>query len=163
MKFGMQKINEVEYRIEKSAKPGMRVPVTIYANETLIAKMETDRTIDQAVNVAHLPGIMKRAVVLPDGHEGYGFPIGGVAATDFETGVVSPGGVGFDINCGVRLLGVSLTEPDVRPRLKELVDQLFRDVPCGVGGSGNVKMGDGDIDALLTGGAPWMVSHGYGS
>jgi tRNA-splicing ligase RtcB len=95
----MTKVSDVEYRIEPSAKSGMRVPVTIYANEKLIEKMQTDRTIDQAVNVTFLPGVRKHMIVLPDGHEGYGFPIGGVAATDFESGVISPGGVGYDINC----------------------------------------------------------------
>ncbi len=132
MKFGMQKVGDCEYRIEKTARPGMRVPVTIYANETLIAKMETDRTIDQAVNVAHLPGIEKHAVVLPDGHEGYGFPIGGVAATNFDNGVISPGGVGYDINCGVRLFRTNLTVAEVRPKL---IDAGQRNVPCSSIGS----------------------------
>lgn len=99
LKFGMTKISDVEYKIDVSLKPGMRVPVTIYADDKLIEKMQTDRTIDQAVNVTHLPGLKKHMIVLPDGHEGYGFPIGGVAATDFNTGVISPGGVGYDINC----------------------------------------------------------------
>src|SRR5579859_5885148 len=131
MKYGMRKISDVEYRIDPSAKPGMLVPVTIYSNDALIAKMQTDRTIDQAVNVAHLPGVKKHVIVLPDGHEGYGFPIGGVAATDFEKGVISPGGVGYDINCGVRLLRTNLTEKEVRPKLRELAKELFRAVPSG--------------------------------
>src|SRR6185436_14948631 len=137
----------------------MKTDVVVYASETLLAQIRKDRSLEQAMNVATLPGIVGSSLAMPDIHQGYGFPIGGVAATDFETGVISPGGVGFDINCGVRLLGVTLTEGDVRPRLQELVNQLFRDVPCGVGGSGNVKMGDNDgdngIDALLSGGAPW--------
>ena len=162
MKFGMQKINDVEFRIEKSAKPGMRVPVTIYANDTLIAKMETDRTIDQAVNVAHLPGIMKQAVVLPDGHEGYGFPIGGVAATDFETGVISPGGVGYDINCGVRLIRSNLQEKDVRPRLRELVKEIYRAVPSGLGNVGALNLNTQQLDSVLTDGVKWALNNGYG-
>jgi tRNA-splicing ligase RtcB len=162
MKFGMQKISDVEYRIDKAAKPGMRVPVTIYANETLIAKMETDRTIDQAVNVAHLPGIMKRAVVLPDGHEGYGFPIGGVAATDFETGVISPGGVGYDINCGVRLLRSNLHEKDARPKLRELVREIYRAVPSGLGNVGALNLNNQQLDGVLSEGVKWALNNGYG-
>ncbi|MDA4111342.1 MAG: RtcB family protein [Thaumarchaeota archaeon] len=162
MKFGMQKISDVEYRIEKSARPGMRVPVTIYANDTLIAKMETDRTIDQAVNVSHLPGILKHMVVLPDGHEGYGFPIGGVAATDFETGVISPGGVGYDINCGVRLIRTNLTEKDVRPRLRELVKEIYRAVPSGLGNVGALNLSTQQLDSVLSDGVKWALNNGYG-
>ena len=99
LKYGMTKVSDVEYRIDPSAREGMHVPVTIYADDKLIEKMQTDRTIDQAVNVTFLPGVKKHMVVLPDGHEGYGFPIGGVAVTDFDSGVISPGGVGYDINC----------------------------------------------------------------
>jgi tRNA-splicing ligase RtcB len=96
------KINEFEFRIEMDSSKNMKVPVTIYANDDLISKMTIDRTIHQAANVSTLPGVMKQVVVLPDGHEGYGFPVGGVAATDIQEGVISPGGVGYDINCGVR-------------------------------------------------------------
>jgi tRNA-splicing ligase RtcB len=99
---------------------------------------------------------------MPDIHQGYGFPIGGVAAMDADYGVVSPGGVGFDINCGVRLVRTTLTESDVRPKLRELINQIFRDVPCGTGGSGNVKIGPRDLDRVLTDGARWMVKNGYG-
>ena len=122
-KYPIKKISDNEYRIESNAKQGMNVPVTIYANEALLEKMLSDRTIDQAVNVTHLPGIYKHAIVLPDGHEGYGFPIGGVAATDAETGVISPGGVGYDINCGVRILQTNLTEKDVKPKLQACAKQ----------------------------------------
>ncbi len=125
-KYPIRKISEVEYRIEADIKPEMKVPVTIYANENLLKKMLSDRTIDQAVNVAHLPGIIKHAIVLPDGHEGYGFPIGGVAATDAETGVISPGGVGYDINCGVRLLQTNLTEKDVMPKINRYYQIYFK-------------------------------------
>ena len=101
-----------------SNQTGMNVPVTIYANDNLISKMVSDRTIDQAINVSTLPGVVKHVIVLPDGHEGYGFPVGGVAAMDIESGVISPGGVGYDINCGVRLMTVNLTEDKIRPKLK---------------------------------------------
>ena len=159
----MQKVGDAEYRIETSAKPGMRVPVTIYANEALIAKMQTDRTIDQAVNVAHLPGIRKHAVVLPDGHEGYGFPIGGVAATDFESGVISPGGVGYDINCGVRLIHTNLTEKEVRPKLRELVKELYRSVPSGLGNVGAMTLSNQQLDGVLSDGVKWAMNNGYGT
>src|SRR6185295_3840960 len=114
---------------DPNSATGMKVPVTIYANESLISKMVTDRTIDQAANVATLPGVIKHVVVLPDGHEGYGFPVGGVAATDIEEGVISPGGVGYDINCGVRLVRTALTEKDIRSKIKDIVNELFTSIP----------------------------------
>ncbi|HYB05106.1 MAG TPA: RtcB family protein, partial [Nitrososphaerales archaeon] len=158
----MQKVGDVEYRIEKTAKPGMRVPVTIYANETLIAKMETDRTIDQAVNVAHLPGIEKHTVVLPDGHEGYGFPIGGVAATSFYEGVISPGGDGYDINCGVRLLRTNLRQAAARQKLSALVKEMYRTVPSGLGNVGALNLSIQQLDSVLAEGVKWAVNNGYG-
>lgn len=161
LKFGMRKISDVEYRIDTAAREGMRVPVTIYANDLLISKMQTDRTIDQAVNVTYLPGVRKHAVVLPDGHEGYGFPIGGVAATDFETGAISPGGVGYDINCGVRLVRTNLHENDVRPKLKELVRELFNAVPSGLGSSGSIRLTGFELDKVLSEGVKWAADNGY--
>ncbi|MCP8304439.1 MAG: RtcB family protein [archaeon] len=140
----------------------MKVPVTIYADETLLTKMFTDRTIDQAVNVSYLPGVYKHVIVLPDGHEGYGFPIGGVAATDAETGVVSPGGVGYDINCGVRLIRTNLTEKDVRPRLGGLLRELSRAIPSGLGSRGQIKLSIGQLDQVLTDGVKWAIKNGYG-
>src|SRR4029078_3503003 len=118
----VRKVGDFEYTIDKDVSRGMNVPVTIYANDNLISKMVTDRTIDQAANVSTLPGVRKHVVVLPDGHEGYGFPVGGVAALDLEEGVISPGGVGYDINCGVRLLATSLVEKDVKSKIKDLVN-----------------------------------------
>ena len=131
----VKKIGENVYRVDRIESAGMNVPVTIYANENLISKMVSDRTIDQAINVSTLPGVVKHVIVLPDGHEGYGFPVGGVAAMDIESGVISPGGVGYDINCGVRLLTVNLTEDKLRPKLKDLVNELFDSIPAGVGSS----------------------------
>lgn len=162
MKFGMSKVSDVEYRIDVSAKPGMRVPVTIYADDKLIEKMQTDRTIDQAVNVAHLPGVKKHMIVLPDGHEGYGFPIGGVAATEFETGVISPGGVGYDINCGVRLIRTNLTERQVRPKLRELVREIYHTVPSGLGNVGALNLTTQQLDNVLSEGVRWALNNGYG-
>ena len=115
-----KKISENQYMIEADSSAGMNVPVKIYANDTLLQKMLSDRTIMQAKNVASIPGILGQSVVLPDGHEGYGFPVGGVAAMDAEEGMISPGGVGYDINCGVRLLRSNLTEQKVREKLKRI-------------------------------------------
>lgn len=158
----IRKISDVEYRIEPIESKGMRVPVTIYANEHLLSKMLSDRTIQQAMNVATLPGVQKHVVVLPDGHEGYGFPVGGVAAMSLDDGVISPGGVGYDINCGVRLIRTDLDEKDVRPRLRELVNELFRAVPSGVGSEGVVKLSSAELDEVLTQGVYWAIRNGYG-
>ncbi len=158
-----KKIREMEYRIEADPSKGMKVPVTIYADEKLLQKMLTDRTIQQAINVSTIPGVLKHVVVLPDGHEGYGFPVGGVAAMDAEEGMISPGGVGYDINCGVRLIKTNLTEKDVRPRLRDLVSELFTSIPSGVGSKGAVKLSPSDLDEVLVRGVQWAVDHGYGS
>ena len=161
-KHRIRKVSDLEFRIEADHAKAMNVPVTIYANDSLISKMVTDRTLDQAANVATLPGIRRHVVVLPDGHEGYGFPVGGVAATDLEEGVISPGGVGYDINCGVRLIRTNLTEGDVRPRLKDLVNELFSSIPSGVGSKGTIKLTNSELDELLVEGVGWAVRRGYG-
>ena len=158
----LQQVDRYRWRIPRDASAGMRTDVVVFASESIIAHVRTDQSLDQAVNVSTLPGIVGPSLAMPDIHQGYGFPIGGVAATDWEDGVVSPGGVGFDINCGVRLLRSTLTRQDVAPRLRDLVQQLFRDVPCGTGGSGFVKVSPKDLDHLLVRGAQWMVEHGYG-
>ncbi len=161
--MNIRKVAENVYEIPKGEKQCMKVPVTIYASEALMNKMRQDATFEQGINVACLPGIYKRSIILPDGHQGYGFPIGGVAATDYETGVISPGGVGYDINCGVRVLRTNLDESDVRPRIRELIDQLFKDVPTGVGRTGKIMLhGASGVDEVLNGGARWAVDSGYG-
>ncbi len=157
-----KKIGNLTYKIEKDETIGMNVPVIIYANEKLLEKMMSDRTIKQAVNVSTIPGTVQNVVVLPDGHEGYGFPVGGVAAMDAEEGMISPGGVGYDINCGVRLLRTNLKEQDVRPKLKELVVDLFNSVPSGVGSKGAIKLSNSQLDEVLVKGVPWAVDNGYG-
>ncbi len=158
-----RRIANNQYQIDADSNLGMRVPVRIYADETLLAKMLTDRTIRQARNVSSIPGIVGCSIVLPDGHEGYGFPVGGVAAMDAKEGMISPGGVGYDINCGVRLLRSSLTEKQVRPRLKDLVNDLFGSIPSGVGSKGAVKLSYSELDEVLVRGVDWAVDHGYGS
>jgi tRNA-splicing ligase RtcB len=158
-----KKIGNMTYKIEKDESRGMRVPVIIYADDQLLEKMMSDRTIDQAINVSTLPGIQQNAVVLPDGHEGYGFPVGGVAAMDAEEGMISPGGVGYDINCGVRLLRTNLKEKDVRPKLQELVTDLFNSIPSGVGSKGAIKLSSSQLDEVLVRGVPWAIDNGYGT
>ena len=158
----IEKIDEYTWRIPRY-RPDMRVPATIFANEALLAKMKQDRTLWQASNVACLPGIYKHAIVLPDGHEGYGFPIGGVAATDYYEGVISPGGVGYDINCGVRLITTNLSEEDVRPVIRRLVDTLFRNVPCGLGSRRkDFRVSPSDLDRMVVEGIQWLVDRGFG-
>ena len=158
-----RKIGENQYQIDADSNLGMKVPVRIYADEALMQKMLSDRTIMQARNVASIPGIVGHSVVLPDGHEGYGFPVGGVAAMDAEEGMISPGGVGYDINCGVRLLRSNLTEDLVRSKLKELVTDLFSSIPSGVGSKGAVKLTHSELDEVLVKGVNWAIDHGYGS
>ena len=158
----IEKLNEFEFKINVDNSKRMNVPVTIYADDNLILKMSEDRTLDQAVNVTTLPGVKKHVVVLPDGHEGYGFPVGGVAATDLEEGIISPGGVGYDINCGVRLLRSNLNVNQVKPHLKDLVNELFNSIPSGVGSEGSIKLTRSELDELLIEGVDWAIEHGYG-
>ncbi|MDD5348520.1 MAG: RtcB family protein, partial [Candidatus Omnitrophica bacterium] len=139
----------------------MNVPVRVYADDALFAKMRSDRTLSQAANVATLPGILDAAMVMPDGHEGYGFPIGGVAGFDLETGVVSPGGVGYDINCGVRLLRTNLTEKDVRPKMNQLIEALFANIPSGVGSKSKTRLDLQELEVAVTTGVEWAQSKGY--
>ncbi len=161
-KVPLEKVDDCSWRIPKY-KPGMRVPGMVFANEDLLEKMQTDRTLWQCVNVAHLPGIYKYAVTLPDGHEGYGFPIGGVAATDYDVGVISPGGVGYDINCGVRLLSTNLTEQQLRPKLAQLASTIFDNVPSGLGSSRkDFKVSSSDLDKLVVDGVNWAINKGLG-
>ncbi|MGD1146313.1 MAG: RtcB family protein [Thermoanaerobaculaceae bacterium] len=142
---------------------GMRVPVRVFANERLLAAIRGDRSLEQACNVAHLPGIVGASLAMPDMHEGYGFPIGGVAAFDTADGIVSPGGVGYDINCGVRLVRTDLRASDLGDRLRRLVLQIQRDVPAGIGSEGAIAaLTDHDLDAVLRTGAAWAVRAGYG-
>ncbi len=157
-----ERIDEFRYRIPRDENLGMRTDVVIYANEVLFEQIQRDQSLNQAVNVAMLPGIVGPSLAMPDIHQGYGFPIGGVAATDVDYGVVSPGGVGFDINCGVRLVRSKLREAEVRTRLKVLIDQIFRDVPCGAGREGRVNVKPAQIDDVLREGARWMVANGHG-
>lgn len=155
----VHKINEYTWEIPK--RDGMHVPGTVYASEKLFNRMREDRTLLQLKNVAMLPGILKHAVAMPDAHEGYGFPIGGVAAFDLEKGIISPGGVGYDINCGVRLIRTPWTFKDVSKKRKELLDELFRNVPCGVGKDTRMKLTKEKFSEVLSKGSEWNLENGF--
>jgi tRNA-splicing ligase RtcB len=158
----LRKVDNYRYLIPTSYKEGMRLEGLIYANDELIRQIEKDQTKDQVANVATLPGLVGRSLAMPDAHQGYGFCIGGVAAADLNEGVVSAGGVGFDINCGVRLLTSPFSEGEVRPRLEQLLNQLFRDIPCGTGRRGLLNVAKSELDQVLRLGAQWAVEQGYG-
>ncbi len=151
------------YRVRIPMQGGMRVPGLIYADEQMLAVIATDDSPKQVMNVAHLPGIVGHSLAMPDMHWGYGFPIGGVAAFDAEAGVLSPGGVGYDINCGVRLLHTALHRDDVRPRLEPLSLALYQAIPCGVGSRSQLDMRKADLCDVLEGGAHWAVANGFGT
>ncbi|MBI2140521.1 RtcB family protein [Candidatus Woesearchaeota archaeon] len=155
----LKKVSDTAWEIPQSFKQGMRVPARIIGTEKLVKEMDPG-VYDQVTNVATLPGIQKYALCMPDGHWGYGFPIGGVAAFDAEEGVISPGGVGFDINCGMRLVITNLTYKDVQPKIKQLVDTLFQRVPAGVGSTGFVKLTHSEFKDVISQGAKWAVEKG---
>lgn len=160
----LEKLDDFRWKIPKSFKPGMRVPGIIYADEKLLKDIYKDKALEQVANVAFLPGIVNASLGMPDLHWGYGFPIGGVAATDIEEGgVVSPGGVGFDINCGVRLLKTDFQFEDIKDKIQELVYALFSDIPTGVGSEGDIKVSAKEERQLLVKGAQWAVEKGMGT
>jgi tRNA-splicing ligase RtcB len=150
------------YEIPKTARNGMRVPGIIFADDALLEKAQADRALEQVINVSFLPGILRASMAMPDIHWGYGFPIGGVAAIDLDEGVISPGGVGFDISCGVRLIRTDLAASEARPVLRNLLNELSRNVPKGVGSRGKIKAGRAELSDLMLRGARWAVDKGYG-
>ncbi len=156
----LKKIDKYRWEVPKTGM--MRVPGIIYSSEAMLKGGAQQEPLKQVANVATLPGILKASLAMPDMHWGYGFPIGGVAAFDWQEGVVSPGGVGYDINCGVRLAATALDESSVRPRLVELVNALYRDIPCGVGSTGSIKLSVTEEKKVLVNGSRWAVSQGYG-
>ncbi|HDJ24077.1 MAG TPA: RtcB family protein [Candidatus Aminicenantes bacterium] len=157
----LKKINEFLWEIPPWGK--MKVPARIYASASLLESVQRDRTLEQAQNVATLPGIIQASYVMPDAHQGYGFPIGGVAAFDEKEGIISPGGVGYDINCGVRLLKTEYSGSDLKPRLAALMSGIFQEVPAGVGKGRKTKLGMAVLDEVLNRGAEWAVDSGFGS
>jgi tRNA-splicing ligase RtcB (3'-phosphate/5'-hydroxy nucleic acid ligase) len=162
MAIPIERVDEYRWRIPPDAKPGMRVPAIIFADEKLMEQIRHDLSLEQAANSAMLPGIVKAAYAMPDIHQGYGLPIGAVVATDAEGGVITPGGVGYDINCGVRLLRTDLTKTEVLPRLRELVNGLFAAIPAGVGTQGKVRLTRDNQSKPLEQGARFAVEQGLG-
>jgi len=156
----VKKISDYEWEIPKIGN--MKVPVRIFASERLLKDMQKDETFEQIKNVATLPGIIKNAIALSDAHRGYGFPIGGVAAFDLKKGIISPGGVGYDINCSVRLLRTNLKKSDLDKKRKEVINALFNNVPSGVGEKGRIRLSKEELDDVLISGAKWAVKKGYG-
>lgn len=156
----LKKIDEYRWEVPKSGN--MRVPGIVYTSAAMLKSIRQEEALKQVANVATLPGILNASLAMPDIHWGYGFPIGGVAAFDWESGVISPGGVGYDINCGVRLATTSLIEKDVRLRLEDLVNALYRNIPSGVGSTGPIKLSVKEEKKVLTAGSRWAVDHGFG-
>jgi tRNA-splicing ligase RtcB len=157
------KIDDYHWKIPENYKTGMKVPGLVYASKEMLESIREEQALEQVANVAFLPGIVGYSFAMPDIHWGYGFPIGGVAAMDIKDGVVSPGGVGYDINCGVRLLCTSLSETEVRPRINELINELFHNIPSGLGSEGKIKVSQQEMNRLMVEGARWAVKRGLGS
>jgi tRNA-splicing ligase RtcB len=157
----LKKVGDYLYEIPQSFRPDMRVPAHFYADDDIVTKALEDRSLEQLVNTATLPGVVGRAMAMPDIHQGYGFPIGGVAATRWPEGVVSPGGVGYDINCGIRVLGANLDIEDLRPHLSQLADTLYRRLPSGVGVKGSLHVNKSELDEILKDGSQWALREGF--
>ena len=159
----LKKLDEWRWEIPQSYKPGMRVPGLLYASERMMQGIRQDQAPEQVANVAFLPGIVGYSMAMPDIHWGYGFPIGGVAATFVDEGVISPGGVGYDINCGVRLLTTNLMRGDIERKIDTLLSELFVNVPSGLGSKGKLKVSGKEMERVLTEGARWAVGRGFGT
>ncbi|MEM0343892.1 MAG: RtcB family protein [Thermoplasmata archaeon] len=158
----LNKLDEFRFEIPRSYKQCMSTSAIIYADDKLIQSIRADNAPEQAANVACMPGIVGRSMAMPDIHWGYGFPIGGVAAFDAERGVISPGGIGYDVNCGVKLVRTNLTVTEIGKDIKRLIDEIFENVPSGVGEKGKLRLTSSEIDDVLDEGAEWAVSRGYG-
>ncbi|PIY60427.1 RNA-splicing ligase RtcB, partial [Candidatus Woesearchaeota archaeon CG_4_10_14_0_8_um_filter_47_5] len=162
MAYDVEQKNEYMYEVKKQGN--MHVPLRIYASKKIMEQLKGDNAIQQGINVACMPGIIGQSIMCPDAHQGYGFPIGGVAAFDAATGIITPGGIGFDINCGVRLLASELDRKDVEPKIVALVDRLFANVPCGVGESSDfLRLSPEELDRVLELGTEWAVKQGIGN
>ncbi|MDW8401375.1 MAG: RtcB family protein [Gloeomargarita sp. SKYGB_i_bin116] len=159
-KKDFRRLDKAVWELPKEARPDMRVPARIFASAEMLDAAFRDRTAEQLVNTATLPGVLKYTMAMPDFHEGYGFPIGGVAAMDAKTGVISPGGVGYDINCGVRLMASHLEKEEVMPHLRDLTNALYRACPSGVGESGRIRVSSRELDELIVEGSRWALKRG---
>jgi tRNA-splicing ligase RtcB len=158
----VNRIDDYRWQIPTSYKAGMRVAGLIFASESMLEHIFEERVFEQVANVAFLPGIVGHSLAMPDIHWGYGFPIGGVAATRVRDGVISPGGVGFDINCGVRLLRTNLTVDEVKPKIEQLIDELYRNVPSGLGSEGKIRVSEKELSQVLAQGSCWALEKGLG-
>jgi tRNA-splicing ligase RtcB len=161
-KDSVQRIDATRWEIRSTFKEGMRVPGRVYASEAMLGQIWEDKAIEQVINVAFLPGIVGHSLAMPDIHWGYGFPIGGVAATRVKDGVISPGGVGYDINCGVRLLRTNLSVNEIKPHIRDLVYAIYSNVPSGLGSEGRLRISDKELQKVLIKGAAWAVENGMG-
>jgi len=161
--MALKQLDHVRWLLDKGFKAGMRVTGLIYGDSYIIQKLEKEGALEQIANVACLPGILKHSYAMPDVHWGYGFPIGGVAAFSMDDGIISPGGVGYDISCGVRVMLTFLDQDEVKPHIDELTAAIFTKVPCGVGSKGAIKIGESDLLDVLANGALWAVKKGYGT
>jgi len=159
----LREISDVKFEIDMDKSIGMTSNVVAYTTEKMLEKIKTDRTLQQAVNASELPGIVGDVLLMPDAHEGYGFPVGGVVAFDSETGIISPGAVGYDINCGIRLIKTNLTEDDVKPKLNALLDSMFKNVPSGVGSRLRTGMSQADLERIAVDGVRYAFEKGYGA
>ena len=159
----LNRIEDYLWEIPKTFRSDMRVPARVYATEKMLTDISEDKSLEQLVNVATMPGIAAYALAMPDIHEGYGFPIGGVAAFDIEDGIISPGGIGYDINCGVRLLLSKRTRQEILPHIQDIGRTIFAEVPSGVGRGGSIKLIKKEFDAVLLGGAEFMLERAYAS
>ncbi len=162
-KADLKRIDDCLWEIPKDYRRDMRVPARVYADEPLLDAALLDKSVEQLVNTSCLPGVVKYTLAMPDIHQGYGPPIGGVVAMSTHDGVVSPGAVGYDINCGVRLLRSNLAADQVKPMMAEIMDTLYSSIPSGVGRGGDVKLSNKDMDSVLENGSSWAVSRGYGT
>jgi tRNA-splicing ligase RtcB (3'-phosphate/5'-hydroxy nucleic acid ligase) len=161
MKDKLQRLNDYEWLLPKTAREGMLVDAKVFANQAVMDAME-DEAIKQLTNVAMLPGVVEPVCAMPDAHIGYGLPMGAVGAFDDQEGVISSGCTGFDINCGINMIRTNLKASDVQDRMREITAELFRNIPCGVGSKGKLRIEPGKLDAVLTGGCRWCVENGYG-
>ena len=162
MQIPIKKVRDLVWEVPLEYNRQMNVPARIYADEALLDMMKRDQTLQQCVNITQLPGILKYGITLPDGHQGYGFPIGGVAAFDADEGIITPGGVGYDIHCGVRLMRTDLTYSEVKPKAEELIDRIFKLVPCGVGVGSKIRLSNTELENAVSEGVDWAIGKGYG-
>ena len=163
LQMEIKKIADFKFRIERNPANGMNGGVSVYSTEEMLSKMKQDKTLEQAVNATTMPGLVGDVLIMPDGHQGYGFPVGGVAAFDADEGIVSPGTCGYDINCGIRLIRTNLSEGDIKGKEKKLADALYSNVPSGVGSKQNLGMKEVDLEKIATEGADYLIKKGFGT